>query len=221
MFTFPKISVIITNYNRVSMVGRAIRSCLEQSTPHREVEIIVVDDGSDDGSAEYLAKFGNRIKLVCHSENLGVAQASNSGLEKSTGDYLIRVDSDDYLNRYALNTMGSILDENDRIDFVFCDLLKVNVEGFPLVRIDRGDRDNLCDYGAGILFRKEVLEKIGGYDPSLLNSEDYDLLIQVCKEYKGFHLPLAYYRYYMHGDNLSQNGQREQYKQQVNERHGI
>ncbi|MDD3312394.1 glycosyltransferase [Pseudodesulfovibrio sp.] len=221
MGEIARVSVIITNFNRISMVGRAIRSCLDQATPHRDLEIIVVDDGSDDGSREYLRMFGDRVVLVLHDRNMGVAQASNSGLARATGRYVMRVDSDDFLNRYAVHTLAGILDENPAIDFAYCDLLKVDVNGFPIARIDRGDPENLFDYGAGILFRREVIEQAGGYDPSLPNSEDYDLLLQVCRDHKGFHLPLAYYRYYMHGDNLSQNGLREKFKQMVNERHGI
>lgn len=215
------VSIIITNYNRVKMVGRAIRSCVDQIAQHRDVEVIVVDDASNDGSVEYLKKYGDHISLVLHKENRGVAHASNSGLAKSSGEYIMRVDSDDYLNSFAIGTMAGILDENPNLAFVYCDLLKVDEEGFPIERINRGAYTNLCDYGAGILFRRSIVESEGGYDPSFLNAEDYDLIVRLCKKYKGFHLPIAYYRYYMHGSNLSRNGERPMYNQLVEEKHGI
>jgi len=221
MKKMKRVSIIITNYNRVEMVGRAIRSCVDQLTPHRDVEVIVVDDASDDGSAEYLEKYGDSISLVLHQQNMGVAHASNSGLVEATGEYIMRVDSDDYLNTFAVSTMAAILDENPGIAYVYCDLLKVDEQGFPVERIDRGQYVNLCNHGAGILFRKEVVESAGGYDPALLNAEDYDLIVRLCKEHKGFHLPVAYYRYYMHGSNLSQNGQRPMYNQLVEDKNGI
>jgi len=89
-----------------------------------------------------------------------------------------------------------------------------------LVRLDSIEK--LYDHGAGVLFRRSSLEAIGGYDDTLRNAEDYDLLYRLMKNgSKGFYLPVPMYRYYIHGDNMTLSGERELFKNIVREKHEI
>lgn len=217
-----KISVIITNYNRVSFIDRAIRSCLDQSlSVDVSLEIIVVDDGSTDDSLRLLEMFGDNIILIKHEENLGVAAASNSGIKKSGGDYLIRLDADDFLNKYALQFSVSLLHENDEFGFVYTDHYRVDARGFKQEKKRLITDEDLYNHGAGVLFRREVVDKIGFYDESLANCEDYDFLVRMKKEFKGLYLPLPLYRYHIHGNNISLREDREIFKRIVKNNHGI
>jgi glycosyltransferase involved in cell wall biosynthesis len=220
-WTRKQVSVVITNYNRAKYIARAIRSCLNQLIFNKSLEIIVVDDCSTDDSLEVLSHFENLITIVAHRTNRGVAAASNTGLRHAKGEYFMRVDADDYLNRDAINIMSKLLDENDEIDLVYSDLLRVTEEGYLIEKIQMNNTETLLEHGAGVLFRRSVIEKAGGYDETLRNCEDYDLLAKILKKSNGFYIPIPFYRYYMHNANISQKSEREFYKQKVRERHGI
>lgn len=87
------ISVIITSYNRKPFIGRAIRSCLKQSLSKDKFEVIVVDDCSTDDTKDVLDGFKDKIVQVMLDKNVGVAEASNIGIKKALGSFIIRVDS--------------------------------------------------------------------------------------------------------------------------------
>jgi len=213
-------TLVITNYNREQFIDRAIRSCLMQMILRRTVEIILVDDASTDGSIEIVREFGNEVRVFRQEVNQGVAAASNVGLEHAQGRYWMRVDSDDFLNAHACAFLGSILDENPDIDFAYCDHHRVDVRGVKISRVRLDNDEALYEHGAGVLFRTESLREIGGYDASLRNAEDRDLLMRLrAQGVKGYYLPVSLYRYYIHGDNISLGDDREAYKTLVTDRH--
>ena len=217
-----KISIIITNYNRAKFLDRAIRSSVDQLLFFNiETEIIVVDDGSTDESEKIINMFQESIIFLKHKENRGVAAASNTGLKNATGDFVIRLDADDFLNKMAIYMMSIILIENLDIDYVYTDHFRVNEMGFKEERIQLNTKELLYEHGAGVLFRKKILNELKGYDETLQNCEDYDLLIRVTSKYKGFYLPIGLYRYYIHGENLTLNDERKKYKKIVRDRYGL
>jgi len=193
-------SIIICNYNNSKYLGRAIRSCLKQTEP---AEIIVVDDCSTDNSQEVLYSFGDKIKRVMLSENMGVANASNEGIKAASGEYVMRVDADDYINEHMVSIFSQVLEWNKNIGFVYGDLLIVDETEKITGRKDINTLDLLLRYGAGIIFRKSYLEAIGLYDKKLRNAEDYDLIKRYFKNWDGFHLPLPLYRHRRHASNMT------------------
>ena len=215
-------SLVITNYNRGRFIDRAVRSCLNQYLLRKTVEVVVVDDSSNDDSLKVLREFKSDVKLIELKKNKGVANASNVGLTNSNARYWMRVDADDYLSAEACLHMGAILDNNPDYDFVYCDHIRVDVRGFREAYIRLDTEKKLFEHGAGVLFRKSRLVDIGGYDESLRNAEDYDLLLRLkrCGS-KGFYLPVPLYRYYIHGDNITLSSEREVYWSKVNEKHSI
>ena len=81
---------------------------------HRQsIEIIVIDDASEDESLEVLQEFAGSILLIKNSTNEGVSTASNLGIEASSGEYVMRVDSDDYLSHFSCSFLSQVLDNND------------------------------------------------------------------------------------------------------------
>ena len=215
-------SIVITNYNKAPFLDRAVRSCLNQFLLRKKVEVLVVDDCSTDESKTILKEYEESIKIVELSSNKGVAYASNVGLERSQAPYWMRVDADDFLSAEACSHMGAVLDSNPEYDFVYCDHVRVDLRGLRQdhVRLD-SDR-KLFAHGAGILFRKDRLAEIGGYDENLKNAEDYDLLLRLKKTgSKGFYLPVPLYRYYIHGANMTLSDERSLYWEKVNKKHGI
>lgn len=215
-------SIVITNYNREKYLDRAIRSCLNQLLIKKTVEVILVDDCSTDNSNNIYQEFKKNIKIIELKKNAGVANASNKGLKKSTGRYWMRVDSDDYLSMHACSIMGMILDTNHQFDYVYCDHVRVSRLGRLQKNVKLDSEEKIYKHGAGILFRKSVLDKIGGYDIKLKNAEDYDLLVRLKKiKSRGFHLPIPLYRYYIHGKNISRNKNRNFYINLIKKRYNL
>ncbi len=215
-------TLVITNYNRAEFLARSIRSCLMQLILRRTVEVIVVDDASTDNSLEILGEFSRDVRLFKCDKNEGVAKASNIGLENSRGKYWMRVDADDFLNMYACAFMGAVLDENPEVGFVYCDHYRVDVQGVKISKVRLDNDEALFEHGAGVLFRRDVLLQAGGYDVALRNCEDRDLLYRIKHlGAKGYHLPVPLYRYYLHGNNISQMQERHKYRNIVEKKHGI
>jgi glycosyltransferase involved in cell wall biosynthesis len=218
----PTVSIVITSFNREGYIARAIRSCLDQILfAPITFEIIVVDDGSTDNSLELLHMFSEQIKLVKHEVNKGVAAATNSGIRAAAGDYIIRLDADDFLNRFSIYMLAQILEENPKIGFVYTDHFRVDEKGYKQEKVTLDTDEKIYDHGAGIMFRREIFDNVGPYDEFLRNCEDFDFFARVMSSYKGFHFPLPLYRYNIHGENLSLTEDRMYFKKIVRERHGL
>ena len=215
-------TLVITNYNKARFIDRAIRSCLMQLVFRRNTEILVVDDASTDNSLHIIQEFSKDVRLFLNDTNRGVAYASNLALANAQGRYWMRVDADDFLNMYACAFMANVLDENDDIDFVYCDHYRVDVHGVKISKVRLDNDKALYEHGAGVMFRTDVLRKIGGYDETLRNCEDYDLLYRLKKAgHKGHYLPVPLYRYYIHGNNITLSTEREVFWKIVEAKHGI
>ena len=189
------ISIIIVTYNEEKHISRAIRSCLDQSLPRNEYEIIVVNDGSTDKTKNILSTFQGFyaglpfIKVITLGESMGIGYASNKGIEQALGQYVVRVDADDYVNNKMLEIGQLFLNMNKEFDAVACDYLIVNEYGETIERKSCETDPIAC----GIMFRKDKLIDAGLYDDSLRRGEDVDLR----KRFMGniYHIPLPLYRY--------------------------
>lgn len=199
------VSVIICSYNNEKYLGRAIRSCLKQSLSPVKYEVIVVDDASTDSSVNVLESFKDKIVPVVLEKNVGVAEASNIGIRNALGRFIIRVDSDDYINEHTLLFMSEILNNNPDIGFVYCDHIRVDKEENHLERVNLSTLDLLYRHGAGIMMRKSYLEAIGLYNKEFKNAEDHELLSRYIKNFNGFHLPMSLYRYRIHDTNMTKD----------------
>ena len=102
----PLVSVLINNFNYELYLVEAIESALNQT--YRNIEVVVVDDGSTDGSLELLRQFGDRIRVVSQ-KNQGQAAALNSGFNESTGDWVLFLDADDILNSGAIESLVGVV----------------------------------------------------------------------------------------------------------------
>ncbi len=206
-------SVIICNYNNKKYLGRAIRSCLKQSLHKDNYEVIVVDDASTDESKDVIAGYRDRIVPILLNENVGVAEASNIGIKNAIGKFIIRVDSDDYINENTLLFMTQIMEQNPDIGFVYSDHYRVDKDESITERVNINTLDLLLRHGAGIIFRKSYLEAIGLYDKDLRNAEDYDLIKKYIKNWDGYHLRLPLYRYRIHDTNMTNDeGERKKWE---------
>ena len=121
-----KISVIVPVYNREKFIGRCLRSLLSQSMGLNNFEILLVDDGSTDATNKIYESFSDEIRIIKHKKNLGLPSALNTGIKKAKGRYVVRVDSDDYVNSEFLQILFLFIAENPKYDAVACDYYIVN-----------------------------------------------------------------------------------------------
>jgi glycosyltransferase involved in cell wall biosynthesis len=191
----PDVSIIITNYNYSKYISRCIRSCLSQK--HVNHEVIVVDDKSTDNSLETLKPFKNDIKLIVNKENLGVAGASNKGFKAAKGQFVIRVDADDFVSSDMCYFMKEYLEANHDAFCVSCDYLLVDNHENTLER-KYAEKDNIS---CGIMYRNDLLIQFGAYDTSMRHREEENLRKRLGDFYKIHHLKIPFYRYRMHNTN--------------------
>lgn len=127
----PRFSVIIPAYNAASTICEAIDSVLAQTYPAHE--IIVVDDGSVDATAEVVAGYGNKVKLL-QQPNQGVSVARNRGAREATGNWLTFLDADDWYYPSRLALYAQLLEQEPELDFLTGDFDYVDSEGKHLRR---------------------------------------------------------------------------------------
>ena len=119
-----KTSIIITSYNYGQYIERCIRSCLDQKLVDPAYnEVIVVDDCSTDNTLEIIEKYKSydNFKVIVNEENSGVAVAANNGIRNSLGQFVVRVDADDYISEHFVFFLQSYLEANHDALGVACD----------------------------------------------------------------------------------------------------
>lgn len=211
-----KVSVIIATFNREKYIGRAIRSLLEQSWPKDNYEIIVVNDGSKDNTAAILNAFGKSIKTINLKKNTGLPGACNVGIKEALGQYIVRIDDDDYVHEDFLRTLYNFLSMNKNFDAVACDYYVVNEEEEVLERRNVQNDPIAC----GILFKKDDLVDIGLYDKNFLFREEEDLRTRYLNKYSIHRIEMPLYRYTKHKDNMTNNKVKmENYREKLHNKH--
>lgn len=200
-----KVSVIVAVYNQERFIGRCLRSLLHQTLPYVDYEIIVIDDGSTDRTPYALGLFTDRfdapIKIITNEKNLGLPTSLNRGIRAASAPYVVRVDSDDFVNSNFINFLHFYLETNHYADAVACDYLLLDDAENVLERVNCMDKPIAC----GIMFRKEQLNKIGLYDEAFKYHEDRDLRFRFEKKFNIHRLELPLYRYRRHDSNITNN----------------
>lgn len=185
----PRVTVLMTVYNGMPYLPQAIESVLRQT--FADFELLIIDDASTDGSIFCIGSYGDpRIRLVRNDQNMGQAASLNKGLSLVASDFIARLDQDDVCVPSRLEKQLAYLENHPEAAAVGSSVAWINSKGRTLgvtgFRID--------DFGSfvGVLlgqatpvahptavFRREILKKLGGYDPSYAPCEDYELWCRV------------------------------------------
>ena len=185
----PLVSVIIPTYNRCSSIGRAIESVLSQSYMHRE--IIVVDDGSTDGTMGLLETFGDRIRVL-HQNNRGVSAARNSGIRAAGGVFIALLDSDDSWMPEKLEQQVGFFRTNPQA--MICQTEEIWIRNGKRINPKRKHQKfsgmifektlPLCLVSpSAVMIRRSLFDEVGFFDESLPACEDYDLWLRITWKY--------------------------------------
>ncbi len=191
----PRVSVLFPVYNDERFVSRAIQSILVQT--FADFELIVVDDGSTDGTVKILEAFADpRIRIVFDSHQ-GVSAALNRAISLAGGEYLARMDSDDTSRPDRLERQSDFLDQHPDYGMVgsACEIVTEDgsrVGSFPVPQLDAEVRAAMI-WGnpivhSSVMIRKSVLDEVGFYDPNYM-WEDYELWWRIISRYKVANLP--------------------------------
>jgi|TARA_Y100000031_G_scaffold117427_1_gene130315 glycosyltransferase involved in cell wall biosynthesis len=211
-----QVSVIIPIHNQEKYVGRCLRSLLKQTIPEGDYEIIVINDGSTDNSVEALKPFMGDIRYIENEKKLGLPSSLNIGIKKARGQFIVRVDADDFVHWDYLNILSMHLQLNHDIDAIACDYLLVNDHQDILSQVNCLE----IPIGCGIMFRLEQLIDIGLYDEDFLVREDEDLRIRFQKKYNISRVHLPLYRYRKHEKNItSDDSEMHKYQQKLKKKH--
>lgn len=194
----PAISIVIPTYNDERFVGFALDSVFAQT--YRNWEIIVVDDGSTDGSVHVARQYGDRVK-VFEQSNSGSAAARNRGIQESMAPYVAFLDADDFWLPHKLEAQMKYLASHPESDFIFCawrewhwpqvgdpnELVNGNAASVTdIAEIDANESGWLYPrllldcfiQTSTVLVRKSFLERVGVFDTSLKRGQDYDLWLR-------------------------------------------
>jgi glycosyltransferase involved in cell wall biosynthesis len=203
--TCPTVSIIVPVFNQEKYIGRCLRSLLGQSIDRKHYEIIVIDDGSNDRTPYALNlfydKYKSPLRRLTNSENLGLPASLNIGIRAARGSYVVRVDSDDFVNEDFIRILKAYMDGNESCDAIACDYYIVDDEERVLSRVSCYESPIAC----GIMFKKQYLFDIGLYDEKFLVHEDRDLKLRFERRYKIDRLAIPLYRYRKHDSNITNN----------------
>ena len=215
MWSGPLVSIVIPTFNRRHFVGAAIDSCLAQT--HDNCEIIVVDDGSADGTDGFLSRrYGAVIRYITQ-DNQGPGIARNRGIDAARGEYIQFLDADDQLHARKVELGLNVFQKEPDVAVVYTHYQFVASDGRTKIDTPPFEvftDDIFCDMlrltGCHILLsssmhRRSALRAVGGFadDVDFRSAEDWDLFLRLAARYK-FHAidqRLVYRR--MHGDMMS------------------
>lgn len=179
----PIISFVIPTLNRASILPRAIESVLNQTCSN--LELVVVDDGSTDHTAEVVRAFQEDDRIIfIQQEHQGVSIARNSGARIASGDHLIFLDSDDSLDSELLECLNK--KKFWEYDLIFWDVLK-SLNGKTKVwkpqHLGKIFKNRKASFLAGsVCLKKKIFIEAGKYDPAISFGENYELGMRVCQK---------------------------------------
>ena len=194
------VSVIIPAYNAEKFIARTLRSVLNQT--YRRLEVIVVDDGSIDGTAEIVRRMmkADRRLTLYQQSNAGVAAARNYGIEKSTGAFIAPIDADDLWHETNIDKQVQLFATDDEsLGMVYAWSINIDELDYPIGSVKAPPHYgyvypvmmhyNLVGSGSACVIRRSCLEVVGGYSTELLaqnaqGCEDWDIYLRIARRYR-------------------------------------
>lgn len=191
MFHTPhlKISVIMPTYNAVSTIRESIESILAQTYPN--FELIIIDDGSIDGTQEIVREFNDSRIFYFYQKNKGVAIARNAGLRRARGEFVTFLDADDTYLPKKLEYQINFLSSHPEYDIAYCGMIHFSSVRPSKTMYHRGPFPSgdifpqlitrfFCQLNT-VLIPKKIFEHVGYFDENFRDSEEWDLLIRIAR----------------------------------------
>jgi glycosyltransferase involved in cell wall biosynthesis len=205
----PAVSVCIPTYNRKDYLKETLQSVFSQT--YKNYEIIVVDDGSTDGTEEMIKQLGHNVRYHWQ-ENAGDAAARNKLIELAVGKYISFLDSDDLLTPDAIERLTIVSQQETEPVIVYGPYLRIDQNGNVIGKSKRKLYSGFVTkylfqdvliHSCGSMFPKAVLKEAGGFDTSLPVCSDYDLWLRLSLKYRFIALPQPTFKRRRHPGNIS------------------
>ena len=176
-----KVSIVLPTYNGARYLRDSIQTCLEQTYP--QIELVIVDDCSTDETPHILRSYEGdpRVKVIRHAVNAKLPAALNTGFAHSSGEYLSWTSDDNLFAPHAIERMVEYLEGHPVVGFVYTDYWVIDEDGQVIRRVSAGPPEHLRERCAitSFLYRREVYNVVGDYDPHLFRIEDYDYWLRL------------------------------------------
>jgi glycosyltransferase involved in cell wall biosynthesis len=206
----PKVSICIPTFNRRDYLKETLDSVFAQT--YKDYEIIIVDDGSTDGTEEMIKNGGYGNLRYYWQENAGLSAARNKLINLSPAEFITFIDSDDLLVPDAVERMMKIMEAEGGDVIVYGPYLRIDENGNVFGRCKRKLYsgfittqlfENILVHSCGSIFPKRILQEAGGFDESLKVSLDYDLWLKLSLKYRFIALREPTFKRRRHHTNLS------------------
>ena len=207
----PKVSICIPTYNRKDYLKETLDSVLAQT--YKDYEIVIVDDGSTDGTADLIKNAGFKNLQYHWQENQGESAARNKLFELAKGDYLTFIDSDDLLFPYAVEELVKTLEPYDPDTIAYSSYIGIDETGaevkrkkrrLPSGKITVELFEHIYVHSCGTLCTKKILQEEGGFDVSLPVCSPYVVWLKLSLKYKFVALERPTFKRRRHSGNLSE-----------------
>jgi glycosyltransferase involved in cell wall biosynthesis len=206
----PRVSLLMSAYNRADYVAQAIKSVLAQTSP--DFELLIWDDGSTDQTLAHAREASDndpRVQITA-GDHVGVIRALNTLAARARGEFIAWIDSDDALAPLALAETIGVLDAAPDVGMVYTNYITMDEHGRQgglgkRCQIPYSKDRLLIDFMTFHfrLIRRAIWDQIGGLDPIAEIAEDYDLCLRVSEVSQIRHLPRALYIYRVHSQSIS------------------
>jgi glycosyltransferase involved in cell wall biosynthesis len=211
--TDPLVSVVVPAYNAATTIGETLASILEQNV--RDLEVLVVDDGSSDGTRDVVAQVADeRVRLITQ-ENGGAASARNTGIGEAAGHFIAFLDADDLWAPGKLSRHLAYLDAHPHLGVVQTGAVYVDPD-LRVLEVRRSATtvdavletlrfENMPAFPSTVVMRRSALDQLGGFDPSLVILEDWDFVLRSARAGLLGTLPEPLTLYRVHPGNRSRD----------------
>ena len=186
----PKVSVIMSVYNGEKYLHEAVESILNQT--FKDFEFIIINDGSTDRTGDMLESYADERMVIINQDKIGLTKALNRGLSLARGEYIARMDADDVSLPERLGQQVAFLDKNTDVALVGCNFYEIDDSGNIIAKKEVTlENEEIkwrllfhnCFGHSTTVFRKECFSAVGGYDESIVYSQDYDLWLRISQHY--------------------------------------
>ena len=214
MSSQPMVSVVMPAYNAARYIEEAVRSVLSQGWSN--LEVVVVNDGSKDGTAAVVRAIADPRVRVIDQPNGGVSSARNAGIEEARGEFIAFLDADDALEPGAIEQKMEALLRGDA-EWAYSDMWTCDAELGRIGEPDRGADGDLVRIvllglghavpgaGSNLLVRKRCFSPDVRFDPALSNEADKDMVLALASRFKGVRVPEPLFRYRGLAGSMSRN----------------
>lgn len=198
----PPVSIVMSTYNQVQYIDEAVQGIIQQTYP--EFEFIIVNNGSTDGTKEYLDKLTDPRIRVIHKEHEMAVCGINRGVSEAKCDLISWISSDNICSKYFIEAFLTTFNKNQDLDYIYSAYWNINDSGKITSVINHNSLSyrnlvfNRNNGNASFMYRRKIHDDVGLYDESIRYSCDTDMWAKIFRSYKiGYIIePLHYYRYH-------------------------